>query len=363
MQDAMKSIGQQFVEYKPTWEHINAMGKTNLTGVQFVTPKMAVKSFGPRNAPSQEMQDYLKTLVTGGSDWANDGTSGGALVIPQFSPIIDSFYQRPLMIRDLVTNGQTDADVIFWVQVNTVTNNAAPTAEAANAAFGNGYNGSGQKPESAMDWVPKSSTVKTIAHWIPITQKALQNGRQIQTYINEFMRYGLDEELEDQIVSGDGNGENFEGIMETPGIIETPFMVDLFKSARRAKTEVKLQGRTNASAYVLHPYDVETLDTSRESNTLGAFYGANPLQNNGYAKRTLWGLPVVESEVVPEGKGICANWRMAMLWDRMQSTISISNSHLDFFTRNLLAILGEASHAFAVIRPKAFAVFDTQEAS
>jgi HK97 family phage major capsid protein len=48
----------------------------------------------------------------------------------------------------------------------------------------------------------------------------------------------------------------------------------------------------------------------------------------------------------------------AVLWDREQAAVQVSDSHADFFVRNLVAILAEMRAAFGVIRPKAFVVID-----
>jgi hypothetical protein len=46
------------------------------------------------------------------------------------------------------------------------------------------------------------------------------------------------------------------------------------------------------------------------------------------------------------------------MWDREQGGISVSDSHADFFVRNLLAILAEMRAAFAVVQPTAFVEID-----
>jgi HK97 family phage major capsid protein len=63
---------------------------------------------------------------------------------------------------------------------------------------------------------------------------------------------------------------------------------------------------------------------------------------------------VVESEAVPAGTAILADWRYAILWDREQGAILVSDSHADFFIKNLIAILAELRAAFGIVRPAAF---------
>jgi HK97 family phage major capsid protein len=69
-------------------------------------------------------------------------------------------------------------------------------------------------------------------------------------------------------------------------------------------------------------------------------------------------VPYFSAEGIPAGNAIVADWRKAVLWDREQTTITMTDSHADFFIRNLVAILGEERVAFAVTRPTAFCITD-----
>jgi HK97 family phage major capsid protein len=68
----------------------------------------------------------------------------------------------------------------------------------------------------------------------------------------------------------------------------------------------------------------------------------------------LWGLPVVESEAIAAGTAYVADWKWAVLWDREQASVQVTDSHADFFIRNLVAILVELRAAFGILRPSAF---------
>lgn len=297
----------------------------------------------------------MKDLVTGASD-----TSAGALVPSDWRGLLDGLgqFQRPLTIRNLITVGQTGSDQVEYARVTGFTNNAGTVAEATSAlpiGVGEGTTtaaAGGRKPESGLALAKVTANVKTLAHWIPATKRALSDAAQIRTLIDQFLRYGLDEELEDQILTGDGEDENFDGILETSGIQEAGFDTDILVTARKARTLVRTEGRAVPTAYVLNPADNERFDLMRDEN--GVFYFGGPA---GMGVQTLWGLPRVESEAVPEGTGIVADWRQAVLWDREQAAIQVSDSHADFFVRNLVAMLAEMRAAFGVLRPKAFVTF------
>lgn len=308
-----------------------------------------------------------KTVVTGAG-----ATSGGALVTNDYAGLLDptGTFMRPLTIRDLVTSGGTTSDTVEYSRVTGFTNNAAPVPEATSAGVTTEYGGEvtttagGRKPESAMTLERVSTPVKTVAHWIPATKRALSDAAQIRTLIDNFMRYGLEEELEDQIISGDDTGENFEGILEVSGLSSQAWDSNLLVTTRKAKTLVRTQGRATATAYVLNPEDNERIDLLRDgsggSDDSGAFMFGSP---TGTQQQTLWGLPRIESEAVPAGTGIVADWRQAVLWDREQAGIQVTDSHADFFVRNLVAILAEMRAAFGVIRPAAFVTIDLTSGS
>lgn len=291
-----------------------------------------------------------KGLLTGANR-----TSAGALTQIDYKPLVDAAPFRPLMIRDLVTNGETNSDVVEYPQITGYTNNAAPVPEAQfSGAIGSGNPAittvtGGVKPESGMTLQQINAAVKTIATWMPVTNRALADAPQIRTLIDNFLEFAVEQTLEDQMIAGDGVGENFLGILNTPGIQTQVFAVDILHTTRKARTKLKTPGRVTPSAYVMNPLDWETIDLSQTNQGLYYFGGPQVMGNP-----RLWGVPVVESEAVPQGTAIIADWHYAVLWDRMQAAITMSNSHADFFIRNLVAILAELRAAFGVQYTKAF---------
>jgi HK97 family phage major capsid protein len=342
--DTAKSLGEQFTE---SAEYQGLMAKA-------VNGK-----FGAQQRVQSEMFG-VKSLVTGGSD-----TSGGALVQNDWRGLqvgLDVF-QRPLRLRDVVTPGTTTSDTVEYVRVTSVTNNAAPVAEATTAAAPTAPGGAGAlvnaagggyKPESGVALAKITAAVKTIAHWMPATKRALSDAAQVRTLIDAFLMYGVEEELEDQMVQGDGTGENFEGLGNVSGTQSQAWDTNLLKTTRKAKTLVRTVGRSIPNAYLLNPADTETLDLLQDNEA--RFYFGGPA--GAGTAQVLWGLPVIETEAVPAGVGYCGDFRKAVLWDREQATIQVTDSHLDFFVRNLVAILAEMRAAFGVLQPSAFVEID-----
>ena len=312
---------------------------------------------GVQSNPFSNAMD-IKTLVTGASE-----TSAGAAVRNDlYTPITDLVGERELTVRDLVTIGSTDSDTVEYVRVTGKTNNAAPTAEATTAAFAtqDGTTGAlipavggGYKPESALALEKVSATVKTIAHWIPITKRAASDAGQVRTLIDNFLRYGLNEELEDQILNGGGTGENFEGITtavtQTVGSAGTDIdaIVDAIKT-------IRVTGRRRPTAVVFHPNDwYSTGFLLAKDGVTGGYLIGDPRASVDQLNQ-LWGLKVVVSEAMTENTALVGDFRQAVLWEREGVSLMVSDQHSDFFTRNLLAILAEMRAAFGVLDVQAF---------
>lgn len=296
------------------------------------------------NSPAVPVAGGLKTLITGASD-----TQAGALVQAEYRGLLDPAARRPLVLRNVITVGTTGSDTIEYVSEGAGTNSSDMIAEAT-ATSGT----SGTKPESAMSFAKKSANVRTVAHWIPATKRALSDASQLRTLIDAFLRDGLDQTLEDQMINGGGTGEDFEGILENGDILTQAYSTDILTTLRKAKTKVRVDGRSTANAYFMHPNDVQALDLLQDGND--RYYAGGPF--GGTDNPGVWRLPIVESEVIAEGTALVGDWTKAVLLDREQATISISDSHSDFFVRNMVAVLAEARAAFFVVRPKAFCSID-----
>jgi HK97 family phage major capsid protein len=282
----------------------------------------------------------MKNLLTGASS-----TSAGAFVVNDRTGIYDAAFHRPITLLDLIPKMTTDSDTVEWVRQTTFTNDAAETAEATTVS-------NGEKPESDFAYAVVSTGVVNIAHWVPITRRALADAGQVRGYVENDLRYGIDERLEDQVYGGTG-GTDLTGIEQTANTSTQAWDTDILKTTRKARTKVRTLGRATPNAYAMHPTDWETIDLLQDNEARYFFGGPSALGNP-----RLWGLPVVESEAITVGAGLCADFNMCRLWDRQQTIVMATDSHSDFFTRNIIVLLAEKRVAFGVIRPAAFVEVD-----
>jgi len=279
-----------------------------------------------------------QALVTGTSN-----TSAGAFIRADRYADLTEYGWRERTVRSLITNLTTTSDLVEYVRETAPTNNAAVVAEAT-ASSGS----SGSKPESDVGYELATTPVVTIAHFVAATKQALNDEAQMSALIDRFLREALEEKAEDYIMN-----HATDGMLNTSGTQSQAWDTDVLRTTRVAKRKVRTVGRRTPTAFILNPEDWETIELKRDNQN--RFYGNGPF---GTQAPTLWGLPGVESEAIAVGTGLVGDFRACAAWDREQSSVSVSNSHLDFFTRNLVAILAELRMAFAVLKPTALVEID-----
>lgn len=311
----------------------------------------------PNGTRVQSQPIGVKSLITGAS-----GTSGGAFVVNERTDIFETLGRKQLTIRDLVSVRRTGSDAVEFVRETSHTNNAAVVAEATSALPPTAPEaagalvpvaGGGYKPEGAWAYEIVTANVKTIAEWVPVTKRALADVAQLEGLINDELAKDVKDAEEAQILVGNGSGENFTGINGTSNVQTQAWATDWLTTTRKAVTKARTVGRVNPTAWVMNPADAEAMDLLKDGENryfFGGPYGIGP--------RTLWGIPVVESENQTSGKALLGDFSKAVIWDREQTTVTMSDSHDDFFIRNLVAVLAEERLAFGVTRPTAFVIAD-----
>lgn len=298
-----------------------------------------------------------KAVVTSGGE----GESAGAFVVPQATGILELLGRTQLTLRDLVSVRQTTSDSVEFVQQTVQPTAAAPVAEATtDAAPTSGgtagplvlAEGGGYKPQGNIAFKKVTAPVRTIAEWIAATKRSIADAAQLRGLIDQELKADLAQVEEWQMLNGDGTGENLTGILNTSGIqtqaaSATVDGVDpLLETTLKAKTKARVGGRTAPTGYLVNPADWERIQLARIAKNPAneAIAGSVP---------TLHGLPVAESENITAGTALVGDFSRAVLWDREQASVSVTDSHADFFIRNLVAILAEERVAFGVTRPKA----------
>ena len=284
----------------------------------------------------------IKALITGVSD-----TSAGAFITNQREAYVAQ-PRRMARIVNLITMGETSVDAIEYARQTTFTNVAVEVAEATTTT-------TGTKPEATIAFEKITETVKTIAHWIPSTRRAIADESQLRTLIDSQLRYGLEFRLEDQVVNGDGSGENLRGILNTTNILtQAKGSLSVSDALHKGITQIRL-GFIEPNGIAMHPTDWELVRLSRDDAGSVAGTGAYLYGPPSTAvEPTIWGLPVAVTPAVPDDTALIGDFTKAVLWLREGAQVLATDSHSDFFVKNLVALLAEMRAAFGVLLPAAF---------
>jgi len=336
----------------PTLPGSNGHGKRALSwGEQWIASEAGTfhKNAGHRTAaqwrsPSLELN--WPTGYGGAPDiravLSTDPASGGALIIPQYMPGILPILEAPLLIADLFAQGTTTSNLIVYMIEKTWVNNAAPVAEGA------------VKPESVLTFDSVQDAVRKIAHWLPVTEEMLEDEPQIRSYIDNRLRIGVLTEEQDQLLNGTGVAPEILGLLNRPGLGAPYARVDPQTNADAMFSQAMALYASSflmPDAFVMHPANwTATLLTK---TTTGEYFTAGPF--SPIQRPTLWGLPVVVTPAVAAGTGLVGAFKTAaQIFRKGGIRVESSNSHADYFIKNIVAIRAEERLALAVYRPQAF---------
>lgn len=279
----------------------------------------------------------------------SDAGSAGALIQPMQVPGIVMPGLRRLVIRDLLAQGRISSNSLEYVREKLFTNAAAPVKEKA------------QKPESELTFEKQTANVKTIAHWVQASRQVMDDAPMLQSYVNNRLLYGLALVEENQLLNGDGTGDNLTGINQVAEAYDTTLnatgdtKADMIAHAIFQVTESEF----SASGIILNPRDWHNIALLKDNEGRYIFGGPQAFTSN-----IMWGLPVVPTRAQAQGTFTVGGFDLAsQVWDRMDASIEVSREDRDNFVKNMLTILCEERLALAHYRPKALikGVFDDGE--
>ena len=309
-----KSLGELFVEsdaYK---------GKTG--------------SVGPEARLDIDLKALLRpqnTLFETGAGWEPETTRSG-LVVPDA--------QRPVQVTDLIPSFPWDQSAYVYMEETTFTNAAAETAEG------------GEYGEAALQLTERTSPVRKVTVWLPVTDEQLSDVPGARGYIDSRLRFMLQQRLDGQILTGNGTAPNLEGINEVTGIQTQAKGSDPIPDAvYKALTKVRVTGRAQPGAVVFHPNNWQSVRLLRTNE--GVYIWGSPSEAG---PERIWGIQVVQSDAQTENTAVVGDFaNFSLLPVRRGIDVQITNSHSTDFVNGKQAIRADMRTALVFTRPAAFA--------
>ena len=133
---------------------------------------------------------------------------------------------------------------------------------------------------------------------------------------------------------------------DTSGSIDEVRISNVARSAAWVKFEYY-----NMNGLVLNPVDWQTLETAKATD--GHYLMVSMPTDT--ATQTVWRIPVVITNAMTAGTFLIGDFTMgAVIYDRENISVRVSESHGTLFVENGVAILGEERYTLAIPLPKAF---------
>lgn len=311
-------------------------------GRQFVAGEN-FKAFAGQTSPRGRVDMTVNAAIT--SITTDTAGAAGDLVEKTRLPGVVALPQRRMTVRDLIAPGQMDGSTLEYVKETGFTNNAGMVSETV------------KKPESTLKFDLVTTSARVIAHYMKASRQILSDASQLASIIDNRLRYGLAYKEEQQLLTGDGTGQNLLGIIPQATAFSAPFdpagTETVIDSLRLALLQSEL-AEFASTGIVLNPTDWARIELLKD--TTGRYIIGNP---QGTLAPTLWGRPVVATQAIKVDKFLCGAFQQgAQVFDRWQARVEVATENEDDFVKNMVTILAEERLALAVYRPEAFVYGD-----
>lgn len=261
-----------------------------------------------------------------------------ATVAPDRRPGVVGGAIRRFTVMDAIPQGTTSSNSIEYTRELVFTNDAAETQE-----------GNFAMPESDITFELVVAPVRNIGHFIYVSKQMLEDAPTIASYIDGRLRYGVEFRKDLQAMVGNGTGQNLSGLFASgnyTALTGASSGDNQYTNIRRAIAQVAAADYM-ADVIFLNPVDCAAIDLIEATD--GQFVGANPRIQN---IKTLWGLPVVETNAMTAGKFLVGALGIAAQFSSRRNTIvEVSDSHNDNFTKDMATIKATARAALEIYRP------------
>ena len=314
-------------------------------GAQYVNSN-AYKALKGNVSKVERAREIISTkAATPTTSTVTTGITRNTIAMPtQLAGIYDENAEMPLVIEGLIPHIPVTSSSVQYLKNSAFTNGAKVVAEGT------------AKPESTFQFKLATANIETIAHYTKITEQLAQDAPAVQAFINAKMIYGLQLKIDEQLVDGTGaEASQLTGLLATTN--STDYSADLEALKPSIKTmadfalaiKTKLETNGYAPKYlILNPIDWASLALIKDPQGLYLLGGPATV-----AGKTLWGMSVVTTPSMPQGKYLMSDFALgATIFDRQEVAVEIDREQ-DDFTKNLFTIRVERRLGLAVENPKA----------
>lgn len=347
---------------------LNSMNADNPVGGE---GKAAARTLGEKAAAAVAAKGVERgQRFSASSDAATDGAKADPKpsarpasynpAITEVRPDVLEGARRPLTVADLFAQETTTESAVTYFVEGPVT--GTPTAVGEGGAF----------PILEFgDPVANTDALKKIGCVYKDTDELLADAARLAQSIDNRAEYLLDITVEDQLLSGDGTGNNIQGLLNRSGLqtATATSMEAAIKAIKKAKVGVKKNTPGfRADGLLINDEDWDELTNAQDANKQflagGPFYGAYGSNNGPAEEPPLWGLRVVPTQAIPKGTMVVGAFKLGGSVIRKGGrVIDMTNSDGNDFDNGIVAFRPSERLALAVRYPAAFVKLTVTQAA
>lgn len=290
--------------------------------------------------------EFGRKLTDAGLSVGSITMAGGALPLqPQVAPLLGPVEDK-LTIADLFGQGVATQNSIVYLEETTTQTLLGQQPYSGQSSAASTVAEGANKIAVFVDFTKRSTSIEKIAAFLPVADEMLEDEPQIASYINGrlvvFVRQAEEAYLMNKLL---GSGISVADASNDIG------GSNMFDAIAAGILKAQVVGGLDPDAVLINPTDFWTMATTK-SGSSGDYFSGGPYANPA---RNPWGITAVITREAPVGSPIVGAFREgATLWRKGGLSVEASNSHSDYFRKDLTALRAEERVGLTVLRPKAF---------
>jgi len=281
----------------------------------------------------------VKADMTTGADYTGEVIAATRVPGFKFDP------SNSVHIRQIVPVGTTNSDLIRYVKESAYTQGAAATAEGS--ALG----------QTDFNLTASTAPVETIGTYLRLSRQMMEDTEQLSSYISARVPSKLMAVEDDQLLGGNGNAPNLEGLRNSATVwstgasgfgaadFATPQQFDVLITALNQVAKANY----TSDGILLHPTDFHKILALKDSDNRylkdQVYQGLQP---------TFMGVPVRISTAMAEGEFIVGNFsQAAQIWQRENISVEFFEQDSDNVQKNFITVRVQERLGFTTYLPNA----------
>lgn len=287
----------------------------------------------------------LSESSAGANDPASSGQYGGAVSPDYVDGGLVAPAGRPIVLAQVLRQEETSSNLVRIVRDIQDADGSGPSSEGA--AYG-----LAEEHPQPHDWHVNDTTAV-----VPVTEDFLSDVPSAMSYLTKRLSYLVQRAEETKLVAGNGTDPNLLGLLNAADGDETATSF-AFSGTLTTSTAQLIDATYDASG--LEPEWVAMSSTSwlkyaTEFSGSGTSYLAGPANRNG--PRTLWGLPVVLSNAIPNVNVIVGSSQAVGRWVHTSGIkVDMSPGYSTYFGQGLVAVRAKIRTTLAYEHPSGIGV-------